>query len=169
MTSEIRVESALSNEQEAAILALGDIWESAHLGLSWRPKEEHIVRYVGGEFAAKASILKHSVMVNDRGVPVGGVGGVITMPAFQGEGHATAVLNYLANYLRCDLKLPFGMLFCRPALAPFYGRLGWKLIEDTVYIQQPQRTMESPLPVMSASYSNEAWPRGSVYLNSEPW
>lgn len=169
MTCEIRVEPHLSDAQEAAILALGDVWEAAHLGLTWRPKQEHIVRYVDGEFAAKASVLTHSVVVNDHEVRVGGVGGVVTMPAFQGQGHATAVLTYLADYLPGRLKLPFGILFCRPALVPFYGQLGWQVIEDTVYLQQPQGTIVSPLPVMSASYSNEPWPRGSVHLNSEPW
>ena len=169
MTPEIRVESSLTEEQEAAILALGDIWEAAHLGVSWRPKEEHIVSYVDGKFAAKASILKHCVVINGEEVLVGGVGGVITMPAFQGQGHAVAVLNYLTDYLRDRLKLPFGLLFCRSALVPFYARFGWRVIEDTVYIQQPQGTITSPLPVMSVSYSKQPWPRGSVHLKSEPW
>jgi GNAT superfamily N-acetyltransferase len=169
MAVSIRVESRLSDEQEAAILALGDIWESEHLGLTWRPKDHHIVRYVDGVFAAKASILQHSVAINDKQVLVGGVGGVITMPAFQRQGHSTAVLNYLTDYLRNQLKLPFGMLFCRPALVPFYGRFGWQLIADTVYVEQPNGVIASPLPVMYASYSNQPWPKGIVQLNSQPW
>jgi hypothetical protein len=102
-------------------------------------------------------------------VPVGGVGGVITMPAFQKEGHATAVLKYLAEYLRDQLNLPFGLLFCRPALVPFYRRLDWQLLADTVNIQQPHGTISSPIPVMYASFSKLPWPKGTVNLNSEPW
>ncbi len=169
MATSIQIAARLSDEQKAAILALGDIWESEHLGLIWRAKDLHIMRYVDGEFAAKASILRHSVEINGQNVLVGGVGGVITMPAFQGQGHASAVLNYLTDYLRNHLQLPFGMLFCRPALVPFYGRFGWHLIEDTVYLEQPNGVMASPLPVMYAGYSNQSWPKGTVYLNSEPW
>jgi GNAT superfamily N-acetyltransferase len=169
VATSIQVEARLSDKQEAAILALGDIWESEHLGLTWRAKDHHIMRYVGGEFAAKASVLKHSVVINDNEVLVGGVGGVITMPAFQGQGHATAVLSYLADYLGDQLRLPFGMLFCRPALVPFYGRFRWQIIADTVYVDQPNGVIASPLPVMYASYSNQPWPKGSVQLNSEPW
>jgi hypothetical protein len=61
--TEIRVVPSLSDEQEAAILHLGDIWQMAVHGLTWRPKQEHIVRYVDGNMAAKASVLKHSVSV----------------------------------------------------------------------------------------------------------
>ena len=127
------------------------------------------MRYVDGVFAAKASILQHSVVINDNEVLVGGVGGVITMPAFQGQGHASAVLNYLTDYLRNHLQLPFGMLFCRPALVTFYGRFGWHLIADTVYVEQPNGVVASPLPVMYAGYSNQPWPTGTVQLNSGPW
>jgi GNAT superfamily N-acetyltransferase len=169
MTPEIRVVSNLTDDEEAAILDLGDIWQAAHLGLSWRPKDEHIVRYVDDQFAAKASVLTHCVVINDEEVLVGGVGGVLTMPAFQGQGHATAVLNYLTGYLRDRLKVPFGVLFCNPELVPFYARLGWRVIEDTVKIQQPHGTIASPLPVMNVSYSQQPWPAGTVYLNSEPW
>ena len=167
--TEIRVVSSLSAAEEAAILALGDIWESEFLGLTWRPKQEHIVRYVDGRFAAKASVLKHSVSINGAEVLVGGVGGVITMPEFQGQGHATAVLNYLADYLRDQLHVPFGLLFCRPALIPFYGQFGWCVIEDTVNIQQAHGTVPNPLPVMYVSYAKRPWPKGTVNLNSEPW
>jgi GNAT superfamily N-acetyltransferase len=160
---------SLSAEQEAAILALGDIWQMASYGLVWRPKQEHIVRYVDGKMAAKASVLQHRVSVNDEDVLVGGVGGVVTMPAFQGQGHATAALNYMAGYLRDQLNLPFGMLFCRPALVPFYRQFGWQVLEDTVNIQQPQGTISSPIPVMYVSYAKQSWPKGIVNLNSEPW
>ncbi len=169
MATSIRVESRLTAEQEAAILALGDVWESEHLGLTWRAKDQHLVRYVDGVFAAKASILQHSVVVDDKRVLVGGVGGVITMPTFQGQGHASAVLSYLGDYLRGQLRLPFGMLFCRPALVPFYGRFSWQLITDTVYVEQPNGVVASPLPVLYACYSNQPWPKGTVHLNSEPW
>jgi len=169
MAVSIQVESRLTDEQEAAILSLGDIWESEHLGLTWRPKDHHIVRYVDGEFAAKASILEHPVVINDKNVLVAGVGGVLTMPAFQGQGHASAVLNYLTDYLSNHLQPPFGMLFCRPALVPFYGRFGWQLIADTVYVEQPKGVIASPLPVMYASHSNQPWPTGTVQLNSQPW
>ncbi len=165
MTQEIRVESRLTDEQEAAILALGDIWQAAHLGLTWRPKDEHLVRYVDGQFAAKVSILKHSVLIDHEEAPVEGVGGVLTMPAFQGQGHAAALLNYQREHV----KVPFGLLFCRTELVPFYARFGWQTIEDMVYIQQPQGTIISPLHVMSASYRAQPWPKGTVHLNSEPW
>jgi len=165
VTHEIRVESTLTDEQEAAILALGDIWQAAHLGLTWRPKDEHIVRYVDGEFAAKVSILKHSVLIDREAVLVAGVGGVLTMPAFQGQGHAAALLHYHREHV----KVPFGMLFCRTELVPFYARFGWQLIEDTVYIQQPQGTIISPLHVMSTSFGAQPWPKGTVHLNSQPW
>jgi aminoglycoside 2'-N-acetyltransferase I len=167
--TEIRVVPSLTQDQEAAIAALGDIWEAAHLGLSWRPKTEHIVRYVDGAMAAKVSVLKHCVSVGGENVWVGGIGGVITMPAFQKQGHATALVRYAAGYLLNQLQVPFGLLFCRDALTPFYRRLGWQMVEDSVTVQQPAVSVLMPIHTMYLSCSSLAWPKGKVNLNSEPW
>jgi len=167
--TEIRVVPSLTQEQEDAIAALGDIWQAAHLGLTWRPKTEHIVQYVGGVMAAKVSLLKHCVLVEGQEVWVGGVGGVLTMPEFQGRGYAAELLHYTSGYLRDQLKVPFGLLFCRDALAPLYRRFRWQIIEDSVTIQQPAGAILMPLHTMSLSCGTIEWPKGKVNLNSEPW
>jgi len=166
----MRIVESLSDEERLILLGTGnDLSNVARYRLTWRPKDLHVLRYENGRLVAKASILKHQVFVNGQPVWVAGVGGVVTVPAVQGRGHASAIMEYVAVYIRDHLGMSFGLLFCREALVRFYVRFGWHLIQDEVMINQPDGEVPSPLPVMVLACSAVSWPAGSLRLASEPW
>jgi GNAT superfamily N-acetyltransferase len=166
----MRIVEHLSEEQRQVLHGWGaDPFGLEACGLRWRSKDRHVLRYDDGRLVAKASVLKHRLFVAGQPLWVGGVGGVITIPAAQKRGHATALMQFIAAYLRDDLCVPFGLLFCREALMPFYARLGWQLVQEQVVIEQPGGDVLSPVPVMVLACSAAAWPEGSVRLASEPW
>ena len=167
---EMKIVEHLSDEDRQILFGWGyDLFGVAAYGLSWRAKDWHALRLEYGQLVAKASILKHRLFVNQEGLWVGGVGGVITIPTAQKLGHATAIMAYTADHIRDHLRVPFGLLFCREPLVQFYARLGWHLINHSVIIRQPGGEKISPLPVMVLSCSAASWPKGTVRLDSEPW
>ena len=94
---------------------------------------------------------------------------MITVPAAQTRGHATAIMACVSTYIRDHLCVPFGLLFCREPHVRFYTRLGWHVIHNEVIINQPGGDVLSPLPVMVLPCSAAAWPDGILRLASEPW
>jgi len=165
---EIRVVQTLTDAERLSIQAWDE--EQGAFGLVWRPVQMHVLRYVAGVLVAKAGIVEHRLASDvDGELRIGGVGGVITKPSVRGHGHATAVMNYVGGYLCEQLKVNFGMLFCRDKLIPFYEALGWEVLEGPLTFQQPSGSVSSPFPAMILSCVSAPWPKRAVNLNSEPW
>ena len=57
-------------------------------------------------------------------VPIAGVAGVATLPAFQSQGFAASLLSATLPALWDELGYPLS--FLHPSSAPFYRRLGWE-------------------------------------------
>ena len=166
----ISIVSALTVAEHITLYEWGaDLFGSEHLHLEWRPKDWHALCYEGTQLVSVTGVLKHEVLVKNRPVTVGGVGGVVTVPGAQRHGHATALLRCAAGFIHEELAARFGMLFCREAMVPFYERLGWVVVLDRVLIDQPSGSIQSPLAVMTLSCQKEHWPEGEVKLCSQPW
>ena len=167
---EMRFVDRLSDNEQTIIAGWGKHLSGVDIyGLRWRDKQHYVLCYIGGHLVAKAGILKHHLVVGGASVCVGGVGGVVTMPAAQKCGYGTATMSYTAMQLRDRLKTPFGFLFCRNVLIPFYERLGWHRVYDPVKINQPTGSITCPLPAMFLPCSSLKWPGGAINLNSDPW
>ena len=166
----IRLVSSLSDEELQTLQGWGsDIYGGDYLHLTWREKTWHFLCYEGTQLVGKASVLKHEVVVGGRAVIVGGVGGVVTVPAAQHRGHATALLRHLVGFLKNELAVPFGLGICFERLVPFYERLGWRRVSDKVYIHQASGRMECPMTTVTLACDDEPWPEGFVDIGSEPW
>ena len=164
---ETRVVQSLSTGEREDIRGWGE--EQGAFGLIWRPMQRYLLRYVEGQLVAKAGVLELQLWLRGEGVQVGGVGGVITAPAHRKQGHATGLLKDVDDYLCSQVKVQYGMLFCREALIPFYNRLGWEPLAETITFQQPGGPVVCPFPTMILSCCKRPWPKGSVNLKSEPW
>ncbi len=170
MAEEIRQVEALSDAERARLFGWGDdIFGAAGLGLSWRQKDSHFILDADGEPVSHVGILKHEVSVGGQPVVVGGVGGVVTVPAAQGRGYAGRLMRRTARFFAEEWKTEAGLLFCLPRMVPYYEALGWKVVEGTVLVEQPTRRIASPLRVMTLSFGGRAWPDGEVELRSLPW
>lgn len=162
--------SHLTDSEKAALLEWGDdIFESEPLQLFWRPKDTHLVAYVDETPVSKCGLLKQVIQVGDSQLTIGGVGGVVTVPAQQKRGYARAVLQEALDRLQNQWQCDAALLFCRQPLVGFYQQLGWQLISEPVTIAQPQGKMPAPVPALYKLLLASHWPQGPVTLNSMPW
>lgn len=167
---EIRRVKDLTEEDRQKLFGWGqDLFGIENFGLSWRPKDWHVVAYDGGEPVCHAGALRHDVLVDGRPVAVGGLGGVITVLEYRNRGLAQLVVQEAAAFMAGELGARFGFLFCFPRLAPFYERMGWQALEPPVLIDQPGGEIESPVVSMVLPLQGESWPPGRVQAKSLPW
>jgi GNAT superfamily N-acetyltransferase len=140
------------------------------LRLQTRAKDLHFILALDGQAASHVSLLlSHTLRVGTLGVPVGGIGGVITRPDVRRRGFAARLLGHTLSHLRTQSASEFAFLFCLPRLLGYYRSLGWEEIREDVYIEQPGGEILSPLCSMAISLRDHTWPPGRVHLGSLPW
>lgn len=122
-----------------------------------------------GQPVSHAGIVKREVTVGGAVVPVGGLGGVITVPKFQRRGFAEKLISEAVRVIDEEWRLPYAMLFCYPRRLAFYQRQGWKELNDPVFIQQPTGELQMPTITMVRELSGQPWPSGPVHMASLPW
>jgi GNAT superfamily N-acetyltransferase len=171
MGVEIRLADRLSDEEKRELFEWGeDPFALGALKIRWRPKELHFVVEAAGRPVSHVGLLRHTVAVGGRAVLVGGIGGVITRGDAQGSGYASLALERAATFMRDELDVEFGFLFCRDPLVPFYERHGWHLLAAPVTVSQAEDPpLVMPLNSMVLPFAGRRWPQGPVSLESMPW
>ena len=168
-TMRIKRTSNLDDAEKQQLTGWGDdIFQSESLNLIWRPKEEHLILYQDSVPVSKCGLLKQTVLVADQSFSVGGIGGVVTQPDFQGKGHARTLLTEALAILANDHHHA-ALLFCRAAMIPYYEPLGWQQIHDSVTILQADGPITFPAITMVHCLNNKPWPQGTVSIDSPPW
>jgi GNAT superfamily N-acetyltransferase len=166
----IRIDTHITDEEQRHLFGWGDdIYDDNCYGLTWRPRDRRFFVYADNQLVGHIGFVKQVVRVGTQSVLVGGVGQVVTVPTAQQRGYATQALRAAAAFLKDELEVVFGLLFCIPRKVPFYERLGWQHIHDTVVFQQPEGNKNSPMPVMVLPCTDQHWPAGVVDLQSLPW
>lgn len=169
VTTEIRQTDSLSDTEKRHLFEWGaDIFGAANLNLRWRPKELHFMLDVDGVTVSHVGVLKHEVSVAGQPVIVGGVGGVVTLPAWQSRGYARELMQHAIRVFQ-TWEVNAGLLFCLPRRIPFYESQGWSVIRHPVMVEQPSGEVVSPLEVMVLPIRGYHWPAGEVQLGSFPW
>jgi aminoglycoside 2'-N-acetyltransferase I len=138
-------------------------------GLEWRPTEHHVLVTKNGRSISHVGLPKHAVRVGGRLISVAGIGGVLTHPEYRDSGFARMAMEEALRQAVRELDIQFGLLFSREAMLPWYETQGWALVKDTVWIEQRQGVIPSPLPTMVRRPAVEKWPAGEVWLGSLPW
>ena len=100
-------------------------WAHADWRVVTRNDARRVVSHVG--------IFMRDATVDDSPVRIGGIGGVMTHPAFRRKGLATAALNHAREFLAKQERVAFALLFCEPKTAPFYARLDWRRFAGAVF------------------------------------
>jgi GNAT superfamily N-acetyltransferase len=115
-----------------------------------------------------AAILWRSATLADREIVAGGIGGVATAPDAQGRGFASVTLQ-AAEAALTSRPVDLLVLFCQPALRPFYEARGW--------VESPWRTwvvrggesvvFDEQLTMVKAPQAIEA--SGDLVIANSPW
>lgn len=169
MNVSFKVHREMPPAEQKALFEWGpDIFGGSLYNLQWRGTDYHVVGYVDGEPVTHVGIVKHSVSVGASSRVVGGVGAVVTVPRRQKKGLAQMCLRRAGEYMRSDLNVAFGFLFCPERLVHFYAAGGWRKLNEKVIVNQPGGTIVAPLCSMVLEFS-ERWPEGPVNLESLPW
>ena len=105
-----------------------------------RPEMREALASQGAEAAdsvvAAAGLIIREASFNGNLVQIGGVGGVMTMPARQGTGIGRIVMEAVASIMAGFPEMQFAMLFCESKNIAFYQKLGWSNFEGVVEVQQ---------------------------------
>jgi len=137
--------------------------------IDWSPPEWWVLGKIAGAIVSVVGILKRSVQVGEITLDVGGIGGVATHPDHQRHGFASALLRGAAEFIRQDLHIEFGLLFCDHDKITFYSKLGWQLVgaEMTTELQGAKQVSDGIAMVLPLG--ERAWPEGRIDLCGAPW
>ncbi|MEU7041697.1 GNAT family N-acetyltransferase [Streptomyces varsoviensis] len=145
-----------------------DPFEVQGSGLVWRPTREHFGVRLGERLVAHAGYVPVPLAVGDGRMRAAGIGSVIVAPDQRGRGLARSVVAAAVEHGR-GRGLEYGLLFCRPDRVPVYERLGWRLLEGDVQIEQPGGPIVMPLRSMWLPIKEGVvWPSGPMRLLSLP-
>ena len=169
MNITFKVSRTIPTREQKKLFEWGtDIFGGSKYNLKWRPADYHVVGYLKEKPVTHVGIVKHSVRIGSVHKTVGGIGGVVTVPQKQKQGLAKICLLHTHSYMRHELAVEYGFLFCIERLVSYYSDIGWRIIDDRVLVNQPCGALFAPLCSMVFEFS-EPWPKGLVKLDSLPW
>ena len=136
------------------------------IGPTWSAmvkQDARVVTHVG--------ILYRVVQVGALRVPVGGIGGVMTLSEWRGRGYARTALAGATAFVGTQLWAPFALIICPSAELGFYEHLGWSVAEGAVRCEQPDGhvTLPDECAVVLPCQGDAVWPAGSIDLLGLPW
>ena len=163
-----RVHRTVPDSERKILFEWGpDIFEGSLYNLQWRPTDYHVIGYLEGQPVTHVGIVAHRVKVGSTKKLVGGIGAVVTVPKHQKRGLAKECLKWAHGYMKSNLRVEFGFLFCPERLLDFYESVGWKRVKENVLVDQPRGKVIAPICAMVFEFS-EAWPSGPIDLDSYP-
>ena len=166
----IRLEKTLTDEEWRTLFEWGqDIFGVQDKLFQWRPKDWHFIVEDEGRVVSHVGVMETTVRVGLRDIRVGAIGGVVSVPQATGRGHAHAAMTRAVEFMRDELQVEFGMLFCLARLRAFYARQNWQLLEDIVEFDQPNGLVVSPFHSMVLPFADRQWPAGKVEVGGLPW
>lgn len=169
-TIAIKMVAELSDaEQHEAYQLLKSVFGGEVSVWTWAEDDWRLLARVNGKMVTHIGIVVRTCLVKNQTVKVGGIGGVATLEEWRGQGLATQAMRAAADFLKKQLKVDFGMLFCSREMVPFYQRLGWRLIDAPVFFDQPGGKMQSDCPVMYLPCTKPYFPWGDVNICGYPW
>jgi GNAT superfamily N-acetyltransferase len=135
---------------------------------SWAEPDYYGVLTVEEQLAGRLAVFDREASAGSDIVRVGGIGGVATREQFRHRGIASAMLSRAAEFMKNDLRVEFGLLLCRPEVAPVYTMLGWIRVDGPTTFSQPNGTATYPNHTMILHFAEREWPPGAIDLRRLP-
>jgi GNAT superfamily N-acetyltransferase len=140
----------------------------------YAPHDVHVIARAAGDVVGHVGWARRLVAVGDWEVQVAGVGGVLTAPAWRGQGLGGRLLDAARRSMIAAGGLRFGYLGCREEVVPFYRANGWlRVVAPETSISRRGVVVEEPagqpLLVLPLGSPPDSWPDGPVDLRGRAW
>lgn len=137
---------------------------------TWSVPQWSLLLWEQDQLVSHVGVVVRDVDSNGQIKQIGGIGGVMTDSAKQGQGLASRTMREAAIRLDKDLHVTYALLFCRQELVPFYSRLQWKPFQGQVFVEQSTGTIDFTANGAMVLDVNEHAPlAGKVDLQGLPW
>ena len=149
-----------------------DIFGVAELdttGLQWRTFDTGFLLTVDGAPASYFRALRAICDVDGQPVKVGGLGGLVTVPAHQRKGYGSRVVQASLAALRDRWQVEAALAFCLDPLLAFYRRLGALVIPGPVIIEAQNGPRPAPFHALWWPFRADLWPVKTVNLRGPLW
>lgn len=133
------------------------------------PLNWFVLGWVDSELVTQLLLLTREIRVGDQKIEVVGIGGVGTHPKWQRQGFASALLRVTEEFIRKEIKVPFGLLVCAPATRPLYERAGWRYVADQLLFEEKGQQQTMDACVMILLLTQKDWPIGEINLCGSSW
>ena len=163
------VKNLSAEEQDEVYQLLTIVFEADISTWSWSQDDWRLLVRVDNRIVSHVAITERTCLVNGQPVKVGGVGGVGTHPEWRNQGLAALAMQKTAGFLVNTLKVDFGVLFCATEMVPYYQRLGWRVIDASVFFEDEGKKMRCDCPVMYLPGTKPYWPWGDVDISGHLW
>lgn len=100
--------------------------------IAWNDHRTLVLGHVG--------VVTRKARLKQRHMKIGGIGGVMTHPAFRKMGIAKTAINRCIELFREQGDIDFALLVCEPGLISFYERLGWQKFVGKLLVNQSGQT-----------------------------
>ena len=135
----------------------------------WAEVDWYVLVREGERLVSSVEIFERCAAVGGLSVNLGGIGGVATHPGWRRRGYAEAGLKVAESFLRRRLAVDYGLLICSERLVPYYGRLGWQVVQGPMQIEQSGGPVTYSAPIMILPVCKREWPGGPIDLHGKPW
>lgn len=137
----------------------------------WAESEWLLIVWEDDVWVSVIELHRRTIKVSGESVLVGGIGGVMTLPDWRGQGYASAAMKQAVAFIGEEMAASFGLLICGPPLIPFYEALGWQVVDGPTSFEQTtgQQTFSDDILTMIYACSGKPWPGGAIDLCGMPW
>ncbi len=140
-----------------------------HTGMRWADPDWAVMVWEDEELVSNVHIIERMVKVGSQTVRVGGIGNISTKVEWRKRGYASAALKVAQDFLVEPLKVDFGLMTATEAVKPMYENLGWRMVADFLWMEQPDGKKTFDYPVLVLPVAAQDWPEGEIDVCGLPW
>jgi aminoglycoside 2'-N-acetyltransferase I len=138
---------------------------------SWTPPTWSVLVKADQRVVTHAGIIYRVIQVGQLRLPVGGIGGVMTLHDWRRHGYARVALAHATAFVGMQLWAPFAVVICPRKDTGFYEHIGWHVAEALIWCEQPcgRVTLEEEVAAYLPCQGDAEWPSGPIDLGGTPW
>jgi predicted acetyltransferase len=138
-------------------------------GMRWASPDWAVMVWEGEEMVSNVHIITRTAKAGEEAVRLGGIGNVATKVEWRKRGYSKAAVQVAMDFLRDPLGVDFGLMITTENMVPSYTKLGWKVVAQTMRVQQPDGAIFLHYPVLVLPVCSQEWPAGVIDLCGLPW